>query len=132
MKFISSGKFHVCAILEDNTAKCWGRNTVGQLGYEDTSHRGNSPSEMGTYLPEINLGPGLTTTLIISSTEDTTCGIMNTGIVKCWGDAARGLRFILLSIHLYILFSKQLILTTNSNNFIFSCYRKSWLWRYSG
>ncbi len=34
---------HTCAILDDNTVKCWGRNNNGQLGYDDTT-RSRSPN----------------------------------------------------------------------------------------
>ena len=29
---ISAGRYHACAILDDDSAKCWGYNHVGQLG----------------------------------------------------------------------------------------------------
>ena len=31
-KQISGGKDHACAILDDDSAKCWGYNHKGQLG----------------------------------------------------------------------------------------------------
>jgi hypothetical protein len=31
-KQISAGTYHACAILDDDSAKCWGYNNVGQLG----------------------------------------------------------------------------------------------------
>ena len=33
---IAADSFHTCALLADQTVKCWGRNTHGQLGYGNT------------------------------------------------------------------------------------------------
>ena len=34
-KMVSAGVHHTCAILDDDTLKCWGNNGDGQLGYGD-------------------------------------------------------------------------------------------------
>src|SRR5690606_4817323 len=34
--FMSGVSQHLCAKLDNNGLKCWGRNNYGQLGYEDT------------------------------------------------------------------------------------------------
>ena len=50
---------HSCAILDDNTLKCWGSNAFGQLGFIDAFNDtaiGNNPGEMGDNLPPVNLG----------------------------------------------------------------------------
>lgn len=47
---------HTCVLLDDSTVKCWGANTVGQLGLGDTNNRGDMPNEMGNNLPVVNLG----------------------------------------------------------------------------
>eukprot|EP00586_Coscinodiscus_wailesii_P016603 CAMPEP_0172498568 /NCGR_PEP_ID=MMETSP1066-20121228/113803_1 /TAXON_ID=671091 /ORGANISM="Coscinodiscus wailesii, Strain CCMP2513" /LENGTH=123 /DNA_ID=CAMNT_0013271881 /DNA_START=13 /DNA_END=381 /DNA_ORIENTATION=+ len=36
---ISPGDSHTCAVLDDESLKCWGRNSIGQLGLGDTVHR---------------------------------------------------------------------------------------------
>ena len=57
----ATGYWHSCAILENDTVKCWGNNgwpSGGLLGLGDSSHRGDGPSEMGDNLPSVNLGTG--------------------------------------------------------------------------
>jgi len=39
---VGVGKDHTCVIVTELSVKCWGRNDVGQLGYEDTSIRGDA------------------------------------------------------------------------------------------
>ena len=46
-KFIAAGGDHTCAILDDGSVKCWGRNDYGQLGYGDNQNRGDGAGEMG-------------------------------------------------------------------------------------
>ena len=38
------GNYHNCAVLEDDTLRCWGMNEFGQLGYGHTDHIGASES----------------------------------------------------------------------------------------
>ena len=47
VKNLTAGGSHTCALMEDGNATCWGYNGHGQLGYEDTQHRGDDPFEMG-------------------------------------------------------------------------------------
>ena len=53
-KAISSGDDHVCAILSNNTVKCWGANGFGQLGIGDINSPkdsiGDGANEMGVHL----------------------------------------------------------------------------------
>ena len=55
-KSLSLGGRHTCAILDNDTVKCWGRNNEGQLGLDDTNHRGDGPNEMGNSLTAVDLG----------------------------------------------------------------------------
>ena len=45
-----------CVSLSDDSMKCWGRGTYGQLGYESTNNVGDGMGEMGDYLSAIDLG----------------------------------------------------------------------------
>jgi alpha-tubulin suppressor-like RCC1 family protein len=52
---IAAGKYHNCAILDNESIKCWGSNNAGQLGLGNTNYRGDNSSEMGDNLPVISL-----------------------------------------------------------------------------
>ncbi|WP_374073635.1 hypothetical protein [Bdellovibrio bacteriovorus] len=81
---IEAGGSHTCAILDNSTVKCWGQNSVGQLGLGSTSRRGDGPGEMGDSLPAVNLGTGRTAVQISIGTEFT-CALLDNSLVKCWG-----------------------------------------------
>jgi E3 ubiquitin-protein ligase HERC3 len=52
---IAMGWHQVCAVLSTSAVKCWGKNTSGQLGLGDLTHRGDNPNEMGDFLPAVDL-----------------------------------------------------------------------------
>jgi len=79
---ISQGKDHFCAILDDGSVSCWGRNNKGQLG-DSTNNNRNSPVT-------VDLGVNKTA-VSISSSNDFTCALLNTGEISCWGDNSYGI-----------------------------------------
>ena len=79
---ISAGNSHYCVILDDGSISCWGRNNMGQLG-DGTNINRNSP---------VNVDIGLNKTAVsISSSNDFTCALLNTGEISCWGDNSYGI-----------------------------------------
>jgi Regulator of chromosome condensation (RCC1) repeat len=94
IKQIAAGYTHTCAILDNDSLKCWGLNDKGQLGLGDIASRGDSTSEMGDNLPAVytNLTTPLMTTLgyynscVIGSMIDPP----HTRQAKCWGDNFSG------------------------------------------
>lgn len=86
---IASGHAFNCAILDDQSVKCWGHNVIGQLGIGDVINRGDSPGEMGDGLPAVNLGTGKYAVQIATAYEHT-CALLNDGAVKCWGGNLEG------------------------------------------
>ena len=86
---VSAGFAHACALLADGRVKCWGYNFNGQLGLGDTANRGDGPGEMGTSLPAVALGAGLTVDTLAMG-ELHACALFTNHTVKCWGFGAFG------------------------------------------
>jgi alpha-tubulin suppressor-like RCC1 family protein len=86
---LSVGNYHSCAVLTGGALKCWGRNTYGSLGLEDTTDRGLAVSSMGDELPIVSLGTGRTT-LSVTAGNYHTCALLDNGQVKCWGYNGNG------------------------------------------
>ena len=85
---VSTGFLVTCVVLDNGKLKCWGNNGYGQLGYEDITDRGDNPGDMAA-LNTINLGAGRTARAVDTS-GTTTCAILDTKALKCWGDNTVG------------------------------------------
>ncbi|MCE9669977.1 Ig-like domain-containing protein [Myxococcus stipitatus] len=83
-KALIAGSTHSCALLDDDTVKCWGENADGNLGLGDTRNRGDNPDEMGDALPAVDLGAGRTAKALTIG-QGFTCASLDDGSVKCWG-----------------------------------------------
>ncbi|KAJ1472088.1 regulator of chromosome condensation 1/beta-lactamase-inhibitor protein II, partial [Baffinella frigidus] len=88
---VSAGYYFTCAVLDDATVKCWGKNDNGQLGQGDTKKRGNGGegSEMGNELAAVDLGNGRTA-VSVSTGRDYACAVLDDATVKCWGHNDEG------------------------------------------
>jgi alpha-tubulin suppressor-like RCC1 family protein len=63
-----------CAVLSNGVLKCWGVNTVGQVGDGSTVNRG----------APVVVDSGVTYSTVRTHGK-TTCGITTVGVLKCWG-----------------------------------------------
>lgn len=59
---------HCCVLFDDSRAKCWGRNSHGQLALGDTKHRGDDAKEMGVLLPFAMITPPVCEEIVQSGT----------------------------------------------------------------
>ena len=57
-KEVTVGGSHTCAILDNDTVKCWGNYSQGRLGSNQSSNAGDAANEMGDNLPTLALGAG--------------------------------------------------------------------------
>ena len=55
---VSTTNSHTCALLDDGSIRCWGRNDYGQLGMGDTANRLGPFGATGTLMPAVSLGTG--------------------------------------------------------------------------
>ncbi|CAE7215807.1 UVR8 [Symbiodinium microadriaticum] len=86
---IVAGDSHTCALLDDGTAKCWGKNGLGNLGLEDNTNRGDAAGQMGDNLPAVDLGSGRSAIWLDAGGEHT-CALLDNFELKCWGYNAYG------------------------------------------
>jgi alpha-tubulin suppressor-like RCC1 family protein len=72
-----------CAITTSGDLKCWGRNTYGQVG-DATLVNKTTPTiiDSGTKYRVVRTGGG---TAGSGGTGGVSCGVTNTGALKCWG-----------------------------------------------
>jgi len=82
VKQISLGYYHTCAILSNDSLKCWGFNKFGQLGLGDTYNRGLLPKGMGENLPPVKLGFRVKQ---VTAGFGHTCAVLGDNSLKCWG-----------------------------------------------
>jgi alpha-tubulin suppressor-like RCC1 family protein len=82
---IAPGYTHTCAILADDTVKCWGANEAGQLGDGSTDPRAGAVTVAGVANP-IDIAVGISFS----------CGVFGaapgalSGSVQCWGNGTSG------------------------------------------
>jgi alpha-tubulin suppressor-like RCC1 family protein len=81
-----AGTNHTCALLKDNTVKCWGDNTYNQLGNGNDTPSVLPAPVVTSASPTTPLGQ--VTALALRTNH--TCAVQSSGSVYCWGDNDSG------------------------------------------
>lgn len=83
VKDLALGAEHTCALLQNGSVRCWGRNDFGQLGVSSTTVYGNTSATAASMAPLVNLSGA--TVLQLSAGAQHTCALLSTGGIRCWG-----------------------------------------------
>jgi alpha-tubulin suppressor-like RCC1 family protein len=111
---ITTGYGHVCVLLKDNTAKCWGENSFGELGYK-TDYEDATRPDYQAIEPKKTMKPSTTPKTVqhnnatptaldpsaetpvdqgaiiaLSAGQFHTCALLSSGTARCWGQGGRG------------------------------------------
>jgi len=78
---LAVGDNHACAILEDGSLACWGRNDFGQLGLGHSRDIGDD-EKPGATQSRVPLGKGVRQ---VAAGGDTTCALLDDESTRCWG-----------------------------------------------
>jgi len=79
---ISLGFEHTCAIVNNTSLKCWGRNNFRQLGSEPYRNIERNPQD-------VNISPGRTVKQVACGGYHT-CAVLDNGGLTCWGRNSYG------------------------------------------
>ena len=74
---LTAGHWHTCALLTDDSVKCWGHNGRDQLGTDTNGDEQWEPTTVA------DLPDGVTT---LTAGLYHTCALTTSGAVWCWGD----------------------------------------------
>ena len=83
-KAISARVYTTCALLDDDSVKCWG--DWWSVAFPDGTLIGDKPGEMGDNLAPLDLGVGRKATSVVLG-EATRCVTTNDRSALCWGDS---------------------------------------------
>ena len=86
VRLVGAGRYHSCAVTEENQVLCWGFSGNGQLG------NGHIDTDRSTYLSPIEVGelPYASPVVALAMGGYHSCALHSNGRVSCWGFAARG------------------------------------------
>ena len=79
---ISAGTYHACALLDNGSVSCWGRNEDGQIGIGSTVSPQSSP--VTALLPS-----GRTATQVECGAYHA-CALLDNSSISCWGQNEDG------------------------------------------
>ncbi len=82
---IAAGGAHTCALIENGRVRCWGLNSSGQLGYNNTENIGDN--EDPSFPGDVPLN-AKATALSVGGTH--ACALLEDGTLRCWGENASG------------------------------------------
>ena len=87
---IALGQDHTCALLDNGTVQCWGRDNSGQLGDNKTNTNGVDNGGNEGVDTAVNLSGSISNFIQIDAYSGSTCGLTDNGTIWCWGSNGNG------------------------------------------
>ena len=86
---LAAGGTFACAVLDDGTVRCWGDDSLGQLG---DGQRGRDPQGPVMVIATPGAAPTnpLQRVAEIAGGVDTACALLTDGSLRCWGSNRSG------------------------------------------
>jgi alpha-tubulin suppressor-like RCC1 family protein len=81
-----SAAVHICVVMLDSTARCWGENLYGALGTNSFTYT-NAPMQV---VDPANTANALTGIVSLNAVASTTCAVLVDGTARCWGRNSLG------------------------------------------
>lgn len=82
VKQVTTGTSHTCALLSNGDVRCWGGNSVGQLGYGHTTGVGGAGQKLPSQMGKVYIGGKVKQ---LASGNNHNCALLENGKVRCWG-----------------------------------------------
>ncbi|WP_413295210.1 Ig-like domain-containing protein [Bdellovibrio sp. HCB185ZH] len=82
----SVGAHNTCAITTSSRVQCWGSNSNQVFGVEIGGNLATGDSNLSTVAAVPTFISDTSSYSMVSSGEDSTCGVLTDGRVKCWGE----------------------------------------------
>ncbi len=79
---VATGFGYTCVLLDTGKVRCWGDNSLGQLGHGDTKQTGHMEDRLPAYSDDVDVGG---TVIQVTTGQNHTCALLDTGKVRCWG-----------------------------------------------
>ena len=83
---IELGFRHTCAVLNDQSTRCWGQGSTGALGYANSNSVGDNESPS---TGSVNVGEGRHS-VALALGNDYTCALLDNDDVRCFGSSPYG------------------------------------------
>ncbi|MCK5072895.1 MAG: PKD domain-containing protein [Bacteriovoracaceae bacterium] len=85
VKNVSAGYHKTCAVFENKQAKCWGTNSMGELGYGNTDI-----APFPSMVDYLDFGEDVKNISSGYRSSSCSCALLESNNIKCWGYARGG------------------------------------------
>lgn len=84
---VAAGPHYTCVVTITGSVRCWGGSPAGETGYNSTASVGDGIGLSIVARGDVPLGGSAKQ---ISIGANSTCAVLTTGAVRCWGSGASG------------------------------------------